>query len=133
MTNFETSCDADPVCANMFPPQCGAGGTCGKPRLSSLSWRQLECWRRWREFAELNGAKTDKATTEASTGIPDTNLLQRLNGEIKRRTDVVGIFPNEAACHGRSHNVANSVALDQWATVAPSGSLLRGTDRGHGI
>ena len=29
--------------------------------------------------------------------IHSTNPLERLNGEIKRRSEVVGIFPNEAA------------------------------------
>jgi putative transposase len=37
------------------------------------------------------------ARRKARNGIPDTNPLERLNKEVKRRADVVGIFPNEAA------------------------------------
>ena len=66
MTNCETFYDADPECSNMFPPLCGVGGTCGKPRLSSRSWRQLESWRRWSKLAELNGAKTDRTIDHLS-------------------------------------------------------------------
>lgn len=62
--------------------------------------------------------------------IPVTNPIERLNGEIKRRTEVVGIFPNEDAIT----RLIGAILLeqnDEWAvqrarymtleTIAPLG------------
>ena len=43
-----------------------------------------------------------------------TNPIARLNGEIKRRTDVVGIFPNEAAIRRRVGAILME-RTEEWA------------------
>ena len=65
--------------------------------------------------------------------IHSTNPLERLNGEVKRRTEVVGIFPNEAAIT----RLVGAILLeqnDEWAvqrarymtleTIAPLREIL---------
>ena len=72
---------------------------------ASAQWRAVSSQVR-EKFPKL-AALLDKAEGEVLTfmsfpkahrlQIHSTNPLERLNAEVKRRTDVVGIFPNEAA------------------------------------
>jgi len=83
------------------------------------------------EFVELYGKRFPKAVSVFEAGIGDaltylrypgshhlrirtTNMLERLFKEIKRRTRVVGVFPNEAS----ASTLATEIALrssEQWA------------------
>ncbi len=58
----------------------------------------------------LNGI----SKVDLRTKLHSTNSLERLNGEIKRRTEVVGIFPNEASLT----RLVGAILLeqnDEWA------------------
>ena len=68
-------------------------------------WKQVAdtLRERFSRLAELMDGSRDEVLADMAfprehwTQIASTNPLERLNGEIKRRSDVVGIFPNEPA------------------------------------
>lgn len=92
----------------------------------------------------LDKAETDVLAYTAfppqhRTKLPSTNPIERLNGEIKRRTEVVRIFPNEEAIlrligailleqndecavqRDPLHDAGNHRAVKRDPTVSPSG------------
>src|SRR5262245_28990642 len=79
--------------SNRFP---SSSGPTISPRLTSLQ-------RRFPKLGGLMDEAEDDVLAHMSfpkdhrQQIHSTNPLERLNGEIKRRTDVVAIFPKEAA------------------------------------
>jgi transposase-like protein len=105
---------------------------------AGVQWRQVADQIRTKVpklAALLDEAETDVLAymtfpKEHRVKIHSTNPIERLNGEIKRRTDVVGIFPNEEAIT----RLIGAILLeqnDEWAvqrarymtleTIAPLG------------
>ncbi len=74
------------------------------------------------DHAEADVLAVTTFPKEHRAKIHSTNPLERLNGEIKQRTDVVGIFPNEAAIV----RLVSAILLeqsDEWAVQRRSVSL----------
>ena len=92
------------------------------PEAARMQWRQVADQLRpklAKLAALMDGAEPDVLAymtfpKEHRTKLHSTNPLERLNGEIKRRSDVVGIFPNEEAIT----RLVGAILLeqnDEWA------------------
>jgi putative transposase len=69
----------------------------------------------WMETALVEGLTVFAVPAAHRTRLRTVNGLERLNQEIRRRTRVVGVFPNEASCLRLVSALAMETS-DEWET-----------------
>ena len=85
-----------PRSASSLPPTTATGTRTARPR-SSSAWGRRAQGRRLLRGGRGGPARLLRFPREHWTQARTTNPLERVNREIGRRTDVIGIFPNDAA------------------------------------
>ncbi len=78
--------------------------------LLSLSWQSPA------DYSSPSGTSRSQKPSEYWTQIASTNPLERVNREVKRRADIIGIFPNDAAIV-RLVGVLMLKTNDEWAVA----------------
>lgn len=81
------------------------------------------------------GFKAHVSPRQHRTKLHSTNPIERLNKEVKRRADVVGIFPNEASIM-RLIGAVLFEQNDEWQTAScymmvEAFAQIDNTDAGH--